>query len=1081
MRAAPLPPEEPARLEALHRYAVLDTEPEAAFDDLTELAALICGTPIALLSFIDERRQWFKSRYGLDATESSRDLAYCAHTILGDGLFEVPDASVDPRFHDNPLATGTPRVQFYAGAPLRTPEGHALGTLCVIDQSARTLSPAQRDALLRLARQAEAQLELRRAVLDRKASEDKLRLLLSQLPAGVYECDAQGRCIAVNDRYCQLTGRPSEAALGEGWARALHPEDRDRVFEAWQLAAAAGKEFLLEYRFATPRGHIQWVEGRAHALHDLHGTVTGFVGTIVDISDARRAHEVLEHERFFLGETIQKAPIAIAMLDTEMRYLAWSEQWVKDYGLAGQALLGRSHYDVFPDIPDRWKVLHRRALAGEALSNPEDLFQRAGGDRTWLRWAIHAWHRLDGSVGGIVMVTDIVTDLVEARQSALDSVRLKSEFLASMSHEIRTPMNGVIGMTGLLLDSELTPDQRETAEMIRSSAESLLTIINDILDFSRIEAGKLMIEEAAFDLGQVVSEVADLLSPKVQEKQLELVVRHDPRLPRQVLGDAGRVRQVLTNMVANAVKFTTQGHVLISVRPDVAGGDGTRIRFEISDTGIGIPKEKLDAIFEKFTQADASTTRRFGGTGLGLAICRQLVELMHGDIGVTSEPGCGSTFWCSIPLPATASAVPDRSGPSLPVEARVLVVDDVELARRVLCEHLEYLGIRADGVGGGASALERMRAAWQDGRPYHTVFVDCRMPGMNGEAFARQIAADPRLAGVPLVLVSGAIMQPDTDWLTSLGFAGFIRKPARLEDLASALGQQRPDGERMVPRLPRPSAPLPQPEAANAGDGPRVLVVDDNSVNQKVAARMLTKLGCRVTVAANGREAIDMVQRLPHSIVFMDCMMPEVDGYEATAAIRALAGPVARTPIIAMTANAMQGDRARCLAAGMDDYLSKPVQLEQLRSALLRWTATAPATVAPTDLAPPTSPVARRAPPVDPAVLESFRQLQEADAPDVVVEFIDLFLDDLPDRRAAISRACAAGVAEALRSAAHALKGSAAYIGAHGLAERCKAVEAAARSGEMTTAARETVRMEQEATSVQHYLQERRAVLSQGT
>jgi PAS domain S-box-containing protein len=1450
VRSAPLPPDESERLEALRRLRILDTAPEQEFDDLVHLAAQLCEVPIAIVSLLDADRQWFKARVGIECCETSRDSAFCARSDLGSTLLVVPDPRQDERFADDPLVTGPPHIRFYAGVPLRTRDGHTLGCLCVSDTRPRILTDTQLAALIRLARQAECQLELRRAAGELAAlngrqqqSESGLRSLLSDLPTAVFECDSRGWCTLVNQRLCELTGLGPTDAMGTGWLRAIHPDDRTRVAQEWAEAAAAGREFSSEYRYLRPDGRTLWIEGRSIPRRGADGSVSGIIGTAIDITarhqaeearrqselrlayavegtndglwdwdvpsgsvhfsprwcrmlgyepdeiegnlraweallhpedrpwvfaaleahfrgetefyqvekrlrardgewrwilargkvverdaagsplrmtgthtditverdraaalraseaklrsmfelsplgialcemdgrfvdtndafqeivgytgeelqqrtywditpaeyfprqrewlrevkatgrygshekeyqrpdgsrvsvlvdgvlvrdagapgrlwfvvndltsrrqaeanlreseerfrsmsdqapvliwmagpdarctyfnatwlaftgrslaqeegngwaegvhpedrercmkayldafharvpfaheyrlrrhdgeyrwladrgtpwhlgdgsfagylgtchditDARRASEILEHERFLLAESIENAPIAMAMLDTEMRYLAYSRKWLEDYGLIGQDLRGRSHYEVFPAIPERWKALHRRALAGEALSDPEDTFEQPNGERIFLRWAIHPWRQSSGAIGGMIMVTDVVTDLVRARLEAIESSRLKTDFLASMSHEIRTPMNGVIGMTGLLLDTPLSQEQRECAETIRVSSEALLTIINDILDFSKIEADKLVIEPVPFEVHRVVEDVGDLLMPRIQDKALELAVRYGPDVPRCLIGDPGRIRQVLTNLVGNAVKFTEKGHILVEVSRESADPGPVVLRFEVRDTGIGIPADKLGHVFEKFIQGDSSTTRRFGGTGLGLAISRQLTQLMGGTIGVSSDPGRGSTFWFTLPLPEGAGETPPELA-RFPGSRRVLVVDDVELARRVLTEQVESLGPAVDAAESGAAALERLRAAVSTGRPYDAVLLDFMMPDMDGEAVARAIAADRSLAATRLVLVSGTVSRPREDWLRALGFVTFLRKPVRMGDLAPTLTLAF-GGTGASPNSPSSARAVPSSAASTESQrhtGPRVLVVDDNSVNQKVAARMLGRLGCRVDVAANGTEAVAMVRKLPYAVVFMDCMMPEMDGYEATAAIRAIPGPAARTPIVAMTANAMQGDREQCLAAGMDDYLSKPVRQDQLQEALTRW--------APASMADPA------APPVDGGVLEAFRQLQEEGQPDIVSEFIDLFLGDLPARRGALLQALGDGDAERLRATAHALKSSAAYIGAAGLARLCTEVEIAARNGDLVIAAARCSALESEADRAAAFLASRRA------
>jgi PAS domain S-box-containing protein len=917
----------------------------------------------------------------------------------------------------------------------------------------------------------------RRTEATLRESEERFRTMADQAPVLIWMDDTEGNCQYLNAGWLSFTGRSLEEQLGQGWIQSLHPEDRDGAAKTFFAALAKRERFTMEYRLRRHDGQYRWISDTGSPRYLGDGSFAGYVGICHDVTDARRASEMLEQERRFLEESIRNAPVAMAMFDTEMHYLACSHKWIEDYGLQDVQVLGRSHYEVFPNLPDRWREAHRRALAGEVLSQSEDVFRRTTGDTTYLRWAIHPWHHPDGPVGGIVMVTDVINDLVHARQQALESTRLKSEFLASMSHEIRTPMNGVIGMTGLLLDTELSAEQREYAETIRASGESLLTIINDILDFSKIEAGKLEVERTTFELPRVTQEVAELLQPRAREKDLELVLRIAPGVPAHFVGDAGRLRQILINLVGNAIKFTEAGHIRVEVGR--LPGTADQIRFEVHDTGVGIPRDKQEHIFDKFTQADASTTRRYGGTGLGLAISQQLVTLMGGNIGVTSEPGHGSTFWFTLPLPAWPEA-PRRELPPLPPGTRVLVVDDVSIVQELLTELLGRLGVLVDQAADGPGALAMLRHAART-RPFDAVLLDLALPGMDGHAVAQAISADPELAGTPIIAITGANTRPREAELRAAGVGVLLRKPVLPEQLhlellrALGLAPAAPGSPARGGGQVHPPGDYPLGDASGGAafrsNALRVLVVDDNAVNQRVAARMLTRAGCRVDDAADGREAVDLVSRLPYDLVLMDCMMPQMDGYEATAAIRQLPGAAGRVPIVAMTANAMQGDRERCLAAGMNDYLAKPVRAEELRRVLGQWSGEAAPT--PGGLPTRSAPVPPEVPatPVDLAVLEGFRELQEPGGPDVVTEFIDLFLEDLPGRLSAIREAATRGDTEQARAAAHALKSSAAYVGALHLSRMCSELEAAAKARDLELALQFSEEVERQAGAVQEFLQ----------
>ena len=778
-----------------------------------------------------------------------------------------------------------------------------------------------------------------------------LRTLMANIPEHVYFKDRDSRFIAVSESKARRDGMASAAMVGKSDFDLFSDEHAHQAFEDEQRIMQTGEPVIdLEERETWPDRPDTWVSTTKLPLRDAHGKIVGTFGVSRDITARRRAEEAMRDNEQKFRTLTDSAQDAIVMLDADDRIVSWNRAAERLFGYTKAEAIGAEFLPLV--VPERFRGAFTKEFAqfqqagtGAAIGKVTELavLRKSGAEfPVELSLSMVMLHDRPAAIGIIRDITERKrTELAlrEAVEEAQASARLKSQFLANMSHEIRTPMNGVVGMTDLLLDTELTREQRSLANTVRTSADSLLTIINDILDFSKIEAGMLTFEQRPFELREPVEGCLQVMAERAHTKGLELAYLIDDNVPAQFIGDAGRLRQVLLNLVGNALKFTERGEVVVRVTREGEQSEGARLRFAITDTGIGITPEARKRLFQPFSQADGSITRKFGGTGLGLAISKQLVGLMGGEIGVESEAGRGSTFWFTVKLavqPAALRMIPRRVDLA---GQRALIVDDNQTNREILQRQLTAWRVSTACVADGEAALGALRSAAQSGPPFNFALLDMQMPGMSGFDLARQISADPALAGLKMLMLTSMGSMPPFGETAAAGVAACLTKPVQQAELHEAIASLLGKGRSRVTATPAPPRLPPEPKPL------RILLAEDNVVNQNVARMQLARLGYMVDITVDGRAALEAAQAHPYDVVLMDCQMPEMDGYEATRHLRAweqtrrAAGEnISPLYIIAMTASAMAGDREACLAAGMDDYISKPVQSSELIAALARST-----------------------------------------------------------------------------------------------------------------------------------------------
>ncbi|MBU2550402.1 MAG: response regulator [Proteobacteria bacterium] len=927
-----------------------------------------------------------------------------------------------------------------------------------------------------------------------RISERKYRDLLDNIDELVFSLDMSGRITYVSPACRTMMGLQPDLIAGHHFSELVHPADLPGLEKAYQ-DALNGQVYPGEYRLLTREGRCRWV--RAYSKLIMSGNrITGIQGVLSDITERRQAEEALEAYQQNLETLIEERTRGLARANEELQReiqehqqteaaLRQSEEntrfWADAVRQSNQSFVAM-HPDgrflacnpAFSELSGYTEAeLNIDITAGE-MTGPECIepeqeslrrLNRTGrpqryekeiilknGSRLPIEVYINAHRGPDGALLHYnAFVSDISArnraelELKEAKEAAEAANRAKSDFLASMSHEIRTPMNGIIGMTELALARDLEPEQRwEYLEMVKVSAEALLTLLNDILDFSKIEAGKLQIEAIDFNLRDSLGDMIKMLAVQAHDKGLELAYHVPPEVPDALVGDPGRLRQIIINLIGNAIKFTYQGEVVLAAEIESRDENGVRLHFTVQDTGIGIPLEKQPLILAPFVQAEDSTTRQYGGTGLGLTISSRLIEMMGGRLDLDSQSGQGSTFHFRLDFPISrnpeAWLIPthQRELKNMPV----LIVDDNPTNRRILEEMVRNWGMRPTVAADGPTALEAIERAGGAGQRFPLMLIDVNMPKMSGFELARQIMASPDAASSALIMLTSTGQRGDAALCRELGLAGYLTKPVKQSDLLEsvqiALGASAEDGEGSRPLVTRHYLRETQRSL-------KVLLAEDNPVNQMLVVHMLERRGHVVTVANNGREALRALHNQRFDLALMDIQMPEMDGLAASRTIRAREKSTGEhLPIVALTARAMQGDREECLNAGMDAYVTKPIRADELFRNIDRLCFNGQS--APLPDKSPVEPI--------PTTIFNFADFSDriSDDSDILEEIINLFLHDLPRRLSAVSSALASNDESKITSTAHCLKGMCANISALSATEAAARLEEIGRSGNLESA-----------------------------
>ena len=849
--------------------------------------------------------------------------------------------------------------------------------------------------------------------------------LVDSLPLNLLIKDIDGRRVFVNGSYLDLQGKSRDEVLGKTDFD-LFPEELARKFRADDAEILrTGRALHDTEEHQTPEGERRWIERIKGPLRDGDGNIVGVQVLFWDVTDRHRTEQALEQERNLLNSLIDNIPDSIYFKDHDSKFLRISRALADKFGLGdpGEAI-GKSDADIFTSehAEEALKDERRIMRTGRPIIGQVEKETWPDRDDTWVSTTKLPLREKSGRIIGTFGISRDITELKqaqdelrEARDIADAASRAKSDFLANMSHEIRTPMNAIIGMTELLLDTTLTETQREYLAMVQESGESLLDLLNDILDFSKIEAGRLELDCVPFDVRDCIGDTMKSLALRAHNKGLELAFAVDSDVPFVLAGDAGRMRQIVVNLVGNAIKFTDSGEVVLNVACQSQTTSDATLLVSVRDTGIGIPFDKQERIFEEFQQADSSTTRTHGGTGLGLAISGRLVGMMGGDIWVESEAGKGSTFYFTVTLGVSDLAPSSRQPRAVVVsDTPVLIVDDNATNRRILFDMLTSWGMKPALATGGREGFAHLQNATKSNKPFQIVLLDVNMPEVDGFELASWIRDERALADTPLIMLTSAGRPGDAERRAKLDISAHLLKPVKQSELFDAI---------VVALDVSATDDEPESEIATAAvprfDSVRVLLAEDNPVNRRLAVGVLQKLGCEVTVAEDGRQAVAQWESQEFDVVLMDVQMPEVDGFEATAAIRQLERTIDRKSIIiAMTAHAMTGDRERCLAAGMDDYLPKPVRFHELSDKLAEvlHTGDKPAEPAKSSIGGP----------ID---WEGAIDSVDGDV-ELLKVVIETFFEESEEQMHQIEAGIRQGDAEALKRAAHTLKASLLSVGA---------------------------------------------------